>query len=386
MAKQNDDRPDLDDEPASPGNPWGGAGRPRPRPVGGQDRDGGGDLEDMLRRMQSRLRRPGPGGGQGRQLKSPFSGRRLPLLGAFVLAAWASSGVYVVNEGEQGVITRFGAFQSAVGPGLGVHLPAPFEDIRVVKTSTVRRELIGEREGQPVPEESLMLTADQSIVDIGFVVLWQVKDVRDFVFKVEGVENLVRAVAESAMREVVGRRDLDAIITTERAMVEAETRELMQRTLDGYESGVSINNVQLQSAKAPPAVTDAFNKVLEAEQTAEASINQANKFRNTEVPSARADAQRLLAQAQGYRDATVRQAAGEAARFSSLYEEYRLNPRVTRDRLYIETMERVYGQANKVVVDGKGAALPYLPLDRLFEQGARRSGAAAPAQPEGARQ
>ena len=288
-----------------------------------------------------------------------------------------------MDEGEQGVIIRFGAYQSTVGPGLGVHLPAPFEDIRVVKTSTERREQFGDQEGRPVPEESLMLTADQSIVDIGFAVLWQVKDVRDFVFKVADVEATVRAVAESAMREVVGRRDLEAIITTERATVEAETRELMQRTLDRYQSGVVVNSVQMQSAKAPPAVTEAFNKVVVAGQAAEAAINDANKFRNTEVPKARGDAQKLLQQAQGYRDATVREASGEAARFDSIYEQYRQNPRVMRDRLYIETMERVYSGANKVVVDGKGAALPYLPLDRLFEQGARRGGAAQAAPVQG---
>jgi len=335
----------------------------------------------MLRSLQSRWRTPG---GRGERPGKPtLSGRRLPLVAAFLVAGWAASGVYVVDEGEQGVIVRFGAYQSTVGPGLGVHLPAPFEDIRVIKTSTVRREQIGERDGQPAPDESLMLTADQSIVDIGFVVLWQVKDVRDFVFKVENVEDTVRAVAESAMREVVGRRQLEAIITTERATVEAETRDLMQRTLDSYQSGVSVNNVQLQAAKAPPAVTEAFNKVLIAEQAAEAAINDANKFRNTEVPNARGDAQKLLQQAQGYRDATVREASGEAARFDSIYEQYRQNPRVMRDRLYIETMERVYGQANKVVVDGKGAALPYLPLDRLFEQNARRGAGAQPAPVKG---
>lgn len=353
-------------------NPWGSGpkqpwGSP-PRTPGGQ----GPDLEDMMRRMQSRFR-----GGARRNGDEPQKmGRGMAVLATLIFAGWAASGVYMVDEGEQGVITRFGAYQTVVGPGLNFHLPWPVENVQVSKVSLQRREEIGLREGRPHFDESLMLTRDESIVDINFTVLWQVKDVKDFVFNVRGVEDprsgdspLIFAVAESAMREVIGQRDLEPIITTQRSEVESATRDLMQRTLDAYGAGVLISQVQLQAAKAPPEVTDAFNKVLEAEQLAEQSINQANQHRNTVVPAARGEAQKQLQDAEGYKEAAVREAGGEAARFNSIYEQYRQNPRVTRERLYIETMERVYGKANKVVIDGRSnTALPFLPLDRLFQQ------------------
>jgi modulator of FtsH protease HflK len=334
--------------------------------MGGQ----GPDLEEMMRRMQERFR----GNGGGNDAAARF-GRGAGVLGAILAAGWLASGVYVINEGEQGVVTTFGAFTSVANPGLGAHWPWPVQSIRIEPVSLQRQAEIGQRNGKSYREESSMLTRDQSIVDVNFIVQWRIKDIKSYVFNVRSPDELVFAVAESAMREVVGQRDLDQIITTQRSEVQNSTRELMQRTLDSYKVGVEIAQVQLQSAAAPAEVIDAFNDVLRAEQEAEATINEANSYRNQIVPQARGDAQKQLQDASAYREQVVREAKGEAARFNQIYEQYRLNPRVTRQRLYLETVERVYGGANKVIVDGKAGSLNYLPLDRLL--------GAKPAQAEG---
>lgn len=343
------------------GNPWGSGPRQpwgnQPRPQGGQ----GPDLEDLMRRVQSRWR-----GGGRRGDDKPGSGRGALVLGALVLLGWAASGVYVIDEGELGVVTRFGAFQSVAAPGFGVHLPWPIESIQVEKFTEQRRLEIGQRDGARNTDESLMLTRDESIVEVNFTVFWQLKDVKDFVFNVYEPDRLVFAVSESAMREVIGQRDLEQIITTQRSEVEGATRDLMQRTLESYGTGVTVTQVQLQSVTAPSDVIEAFNDVLRAEQEREATINQANGYRNQVVPQARGEAQKLLQESEAYREQAVRDANGEASRFSQIYEQYRANPRVTRERLYIETLERVYGKADKVVIDGRSSALPFLPLDRLF--------------------
>lgn len=309
--------------------------------------------------MQARFR----GGREGG--KPPKFGRGAAVFVSLLAAGWFASGVFMVDEGELGVITTFGAFTSVATPGLGVHLPWPIQDIRVERVTLQRRVEIGARESSQAGSERSMLTRDESILDVSFTVLWQVKDVQDFVFNVRQPEELVRAVAESAMREVVGQRNLDAIITTERSQVEQSTRELMQRVLDAYDVGVEITQVQLQEATAPNEVIDAFNDVLRAEQDAEALINQANRYRNEVVPQARGQAAQLLQEAQAYREQAVRDANGDAERFAQVYEQYRANPRVTRERLYLETMERVMAGADKVIIDGRSGAVPYLPLDQL---------------------
>lgn len=335
----------------------------------------------MMRRMQERFRggtRLGGSTGPGGDDRARF-GRGVGVLGAIAAAGWLVSGVYVINEGEQGVVTTFGAFTSVANPGLGAHLPWPIQSIRIEPVSLQRQAEIGQRDGKPNREQSSMLTRDQSIVDVNFIVQWRVKDIKAFVFNVRRPEELVSAIAESAMREVVGQRDLDQIITTQRSQVQQATLDLMQRTLDSYKVGVEIAQVQLQSAAAPAEVIDAFNDVLRAEQEAEATINEANSYRNQIVPQARGDAQKQLQDASAYSEQVVREAKGETARFNQIYEQYRLNPRVTRQRLYLETIERVYGGANKVIVDGKAGSLNYLPLDRLL---ASKPSAADASQPQ----
>jgi membrane protease subunit HflK len=344
--------------PQKPQNPWGGQPPPR-RPD-----DKGPDLEEMMRRLQNRMRggRPGGPGGPGRA----FGPSGLLVLGALLVAGWFASGVYVVDEGENGVVTRFGGFARLTGPGLHVHLPSPIENVVVEKVTQQRSTTIGSRNGQDVPAESLMITGDEAIVDIDFTVVWQLSDTpQDFVFNNRDPEELVLAVSESAMREVVGQAQLEAIISTERSNIEIRSRDLIQRVLNSYNAGVRVVRVQLQKASAPDAVIDAFNDVDRARQEAETTINEANAHKNQVVPTARGEAAKSLAEAEGYRESVVREASGEAQRFNAIYEQYRRNPRVIRERLYLETMGRVYGGADKIIIDGRTGVQPYLPLEQL---------------------
>lgn len=345
--------------PQKPQNPWGGQQPPR-RPD-----DKGPDLEDMMRRLQNRMRggRPPSGGGAGGRSFGPSG---LLVLGALLVAGWFASGVYVVDEGENGIVTRFGAFERLTGPGLHVHLPSPMENVFVEKVTQQRSTTIGSREGQDVPAESLMITGDEAIVDIDFTVVWQLSDTpQDFVFNNRDPNELVLAVSESAMREVVGQAQLEAIISTERSNVEIRSRDLIQRVLNQYNAGVRVVRVQLQKASAPDAVIDAFNDVDRARQEAETTINEATAHKNQVVPNARGEAAKTLAEAEGYRESVVREASGEAQRFNAIYEQYRRNPRVIRERLYLETMGRVYGGADKIIIDGRTGVQPYLPLEQL---------------------
>ncbi len=310
----------------------------------------------MLKNLQSRWRPAGAGGGGGmggglRQMgPSGFL-----VLGALIVAGWFASGVYVVDEGENGVVSRFGSFHRLSTPGLHVHLPTPIETVRVERVTFQRSQQVGFRDTEDRPNESLMLTKDEAIVDIDFTVIWQLSDrPQDFVFNVRNPEEAVLAVAESAMRETVGQSDLEQIISSERSSVETRTRDLMQATLNSYEAGVKIVRVQLQKATAPEAVIEAFNDVDRARADAESSVN-----------TARGEAARMLQEAEAYREKNVREAAGEAERFNLVYEQYRRSPKVTRERLYLETMERVFGGADKIIVDGRSGAVPYLPLDQL---------------------
>lgn len=317
-----------------------------------------------MRRFQDRMRGGvgrGGRGGDGRQ----FGPAGFAVLGALLVAGWFASGVYVVDAGEQGVVTRLGAFDRITGPGLHVHLPPPFESVRVEQVTLQRRVQVGFREGQDRLTESLMLTRDESIVDIDFTVVWSLKDARDYVFNVRNPEEMVFAVSESAMREVVGQRTLEAIITRDRGAVEESTRTLMQATLDGYKSGIQINQVQLQSATAPQVVIEAFDDVVRASQDADTKINEATRYLNEVVPQARGEAARMVQEAEAYRERAVREANGEAERFRLIQEQYKGAPRVTRERLYLETMERVFGGADKIIIDGRTGVTPYLPLDQL---------------------
>jgi membrane protease subunit HflK len=321
----------------------------------------------MLRQWRERFRFGGGGGGAGGGERRGLS---WPLIAAILFIGWLSTGIYFVNEGERAVITRFGRYDRTTTPGAHWHMPPPFEARQKFNVTGVRSDEIGcDRNNNDCadPEEGLMLTGDRNIVDIHFKVYYNIADVVAFAFNVRDPvdadrndnQGAVRQVVESAMREVIGRRQLEAVITTDRAAVEQEVQQLAQQVLNDYRAGVRINLVQLLNATVPPDVQAAFNDVISANQDAETAVNNANR-----------DSARLVNEAQAYREQTIRQATGEAQRFSSVYEEYRLAPQVTRDRLYIETMERVYHNGNLIILDQRGGAVPYLPLDGMVRRNA----------------
>lgn len=344
--------------------PWGsGPRRPWGEPPRGPQRETPPDLEEMMRRFRERFGGFGGrngGGGGGRFLRGPIP---LPAVIGVLVAGWLLTGVYFVDEGEQAVITRLGDYNRTTGPGANWHLPAPFEAVRVVNVTEQRTAEIGfvsRNQGAALadnPDESLMITGDRNIVEIHFRIYYNIKGVSDFVFNVRDPDNAVRNVAESAMREVIGRRQLEPIITTERGAVEQDVETLMQQVLDEYQSGVQVLQVELLRAAAPSAVIEAFNDVVNAGQDAETLVNNAQR-----------DQARIVAEAQGYRERVVREATGEAERFVAVYSEYRQAPQVTRDRIYMETMERVYQRGNLIILDQRGGAVPYLPLDGLMRR------------------
>jgi membrane protease subunit HflK len=322
----------------------------------------------MLRRWRERFRFGGGGGGGGRGPggRGPIS---LPLVGAILFVGWILSGVYVVDETQHAVITRLGRFDRTTLPGIHWNMPAPFEARQIVDVTTQRTEEIGcATQGNDCvdePDESLMITGDRNIVEIHFRIYYNVADAVKFVFNVRDPvgrndePGAVRQVAESAMREVIGRRQLEPIITTERAAVEQNVAQLTQQVLDEYQAGVQVLRVELLSASAPPAVIDAFNDVVRAGQDAEAAVN-----------NARRETAQIVNAAQAYKEQVVREATGEGQRFNAVYAEYRLAPQVTRDRIYLETMERVYQRGNLVILDQRSGAVPYLPLEGMIRRNA----------------
>ncbi|MCP3372976.1 FtsH protease activity modulator HflK [Bradyrhizobium cajani] len=360
---------------SGPKGPWGSG----PQPVGPRPPD----LEDLLRRGQDRLQQIMPGG--------YFSGVGITLIILLILAFWLLSGFFRVQSEERGVVLRFGKHVRTVDPGLNYHLPYPIETVLLPKALRVNTTSIGmtliddpARRGRSirdVPEESLMLTGDENIVDVDFTVLWRIKPdaggVGDFLFNIQNPEGTVKAVAESAMREVIGRSQIQPILTGARNTIEQGVQELIQRTLDSYGAGILITQVQMQKVDPPAQVIDAFRDVQAARANLEQLQNEAQTYANQVVPQARGRAAKILQDAEGYKEQAVAEAKGQSARFLKVYEEYKKAPDVTRERIYLETMERVLGGADKLVYDGGPAGqgvVPYLPLPELAPKRAPTTG------------
>mgnify|MGYP001553200170 CR=1 FL=1 len=352
------------------GGPWGGGG---PGPWGS---GGGGrgfqppNFEDTLRRLQNFLRRILPGGtGSG--------GPGIWVVGfAIVVLLWLASGIYRVEPDEEGIVLLFGAYAGKTAPGLNYHWPWPIEEAMTPTVTRVNRIEIGFRAGAPgrggsvtdVPEESLMLTGDENIVDVNFTVFWLVKDAPYFLFNIRDPEVTVKAAAESSMREVIGHTEIASALAEGRAKIENDTQKLLQEILDAYGSGVQITQVQLQKVDPPGPVIDAFRDVQSAKIDQQRATNEAESYRNDVVPRAHGDASRIDQEAQAYKAQVVLQAQGDAARFQSVYQSYAASEDVTARRLYIETMESILKNTNKVVIDRAAAGsgvLPYLPLPAI---------------------
>ncbi len=341
--------------------PWGRA----PQSGGG---GGGGppDLEDLLRRSQDRLRRFLPGGGRG------FTTGSLLIILLGIVVVWLLSGIYFVGAREQGVVLRFGKFIARTAPGPNYHLPWPIETVEtpeVTKENQINigygqvTDANGQTSTEDVPEESLMLTGDENIVDVNFTVFWVIKDAGAYLFNVDTPDQAIKAVAESAMREVVGQNQIEPILTQDREPVQIQVRELMQKTLDEYGAGVTVTRVQMQKVDPPLEVISAYRDVQAARADQERMRNEAEAYANKIIPEARGQAAQIVQQAQGYKQKAIAEASGEAKRFTSVYEEYRKSPEITRKRMYLETMAHLFAPMNKVIVDENAAKniIPYLP-------------------------
>jgi membrane protease subunit HflK len=367
------------------GGPWGSGPK---GPWGSGPQSGGStppDLEDLLRRSQDKLKNLLPGGSMG--------GRGFLLLGMAAVALWFFSGFFRVDSQELGAVMRFGKFVRTATPGLNYHLPYPIETVRtapalrVIKTDIGMRIVDDIRRGpttRDVPEESLMLTGDENIVDVDFAVLWKVKPdgFGDFLFNIQAPEGTVKAVAESAMREVIGRSNIQPILTGARQNIETAVHDLMQKVLDSYGAGVLIDQVQMQKVDPPSQVIDAFRDVQAARADLERAQNEAQTYANRVLPEARGRVAQITQNAEAYREQTVAEAKGQTSRFLQIYEEYKKAPAVTRQRLYLETMERLFGGTEKIILDsgsnsGAGGVVPFLPLNELT-----RPRPTTPAQPQ----
>jgi membrane protease subunit HflK len=360
------------------GGPWGqrgGSGGPW-----GSGPQGGGppDLEEILRRSQDRLKNIIPGGSMG--------GKGLAAIVLFGVFLWLATGFYTVRPNEVGLNLIFGRYVGQSLPGLNYNLPYPIGSVIRPNVTAVNRTEIGYRPGgaqgraRDVAEESLMLTGDGNIIDIDFDALWRIDPARanDYVFNLQNPEGTIKAVAESAMREVIGRRQIQAVLTTEQASVAHEVQEIMQHTLNGYRAGVLVTGIQLQAVVPPPQVREAFYDVNAAQQDAVRVQNEAGAYASRVVPEARGRASQIVQQAEAYREQAVAEATGQASRFNQIYDAYSKAPDVIRERMFLETMERIFGATDKIVIDqnaqGGQGVVPFLPLNQTQP---RQGGAAS---------
>src|SRR5262252_1258258 len=351
------------------GGPWSGnrGGGPGPRGRGPQPPD----FEELLRRGQDRFRRLVPGGFG--------TGTGIAIVAIAILVIWLASGFYRVLPDEVGVVLRFGAYNRTTQPGLNYHLPAPIEKVLTPSVTRVNRTEIGYRSAEgatargvgsrQVAEEALMLTGDENIVDINFTVFWVIKNAQGYLFNIRDPDATVKSAAESAMREVVGETPIAQALSEGRGKIETDTQHLLQGILDAYGAGVEVTQLQLLKIDPPAPVIDAFRDVQRALADRERLRNEAEAYRNDIIPRARGDAVRIKQEAEAYRQEITARSQGDADRFLSVYNAFKAAQDVTQQRLYLETMEEILKNSNKVIIDksaeGSSGVLPYLPLPAL---------------------
>lgn len=339
-------------------NPWGQG------PGGGNEPP---NLDDLIRKGQEQLKGAFPGG---------FGGKGLLIIIALVVLGWLATGFYRVGEDEQGVVLRFGKWVETTGSGLHYHLPSPIESALTPKVTVVNRVDIGfsgdttARRGQRLSDfsrERSMLTGDENIAELEYSVFWQISDAGKFLFNIQYQELTIKAVAESVMREIIGQTTLQSALTEGRADIEAKAREKTQAVLDSYEAGVYISQVKLSEVDPPASVVDAFRDVQAAQADKERLQNEAEAYQNDIIPRARGEAAKMLQEAEAYREQVIARADGEASRFLAVYEAYKQAKDVTRQRIYLETMEQILKGMNKIIVDDKAGTgvVPYLPLPEV---------------------
>src|SRR6476660_1111493 len=324
-------------------------------------------INDLFGRKAGGPGDTGPGGGGTRPVL-PLSG--VGILVALVLLVWLASGFYIVDEGRRGVVTRFGKYTETTQPGPRWHLPFPVEAVELVEFSQVKTIEVGYRNTpkNKIDKEAVMLTDDENIIDIQFAVQYNLKSAEDYVFNNRRPDQIVAYVAESAIREVVGKAKMDFALYEGREQIAKQTEQLMQQMLDRYGTGVFVQKFTLQNVQPPDKVQAAFDDAVKAGQDRERLKNEGQAYANDVVPRARGNAARLLEEANGYRTEVEQRAQGDAERFSRILVEYQKAPAVTRDRLYLDMMQSVLGSSSKVLVDQKSGSLLYLPLDKLIQQ------------------
>ena len=349
----------------------------------GNGQNGPPDLDDLIKDLKKKF--SGFLGGGGRKSAGGGGGGGMPSLGGkswglivLVLGLlWAASGFYVVEQGEQGVELQFGQYKQVTEAGLRWHLPYPVEAVEIVNVQQIRTVEVGYRSNTrsnqfaTVPQEALMLTKDENIIDIQFAVQYDIKDPRFLLFNVsENLDQVVRQATESSVREVVGRNTMDFAITGGRAEIAQETRLLLQNILDRYTTGINVKAVEMQNAQPPSEVKGAFDDAVKAREDEVKFRNEAEAYANDIIPRARGSASRVLQEAQAYQASVVAKAQGEASRFTQVLNEYHKAPGVTRDRLYIDAMEQVLSRSTKIMIDQSagGNNVMYLPLDQLIRQ------------------
>jgi len=364
-------------------SPWGETPRGQSGGKGGYNPDGP-NLDDMLKEAQDRFGKMFSGGNGS----SPSSKGSIGILLIILLILWGITGFYRVLPEEHGVILTFGKWtDTKTSPGLKYHAPWPIQAVQKVNVTFERRIQVGFTDKtssrrfnrstneigslNDVPAESLMVTGDENIIDIDFVATWQISDAGKYLFEIRNPEQTIKKVAESAMREIIGRTPIQPALTEARGDIQVKTRELMQHMLDAYNSGVNINEVQLQKVDPPSQVVDAFDDVQRARADKERLRNEAETYRNDIIPIARGEAEKLKQEAEAYKQSVINIATGDAERFLSVYKAYSVSKDVTRTRMYIETMQKILSKSNKVIIDndkdGMGV-MPYLPLDQFKKQ------------------
>ena len=339
--------------------------------------DGPPDLDDVLRNVNKKIsdifgKKGGDGGNGGSRGKDPkqHSTGGIVLLIGILLVGWLASGFYIVNEGHRGVVLRFGQYVDTTPAGLRWHMPYPVEQVELVNVSQVRTVEIGYRNNvrSKVLKEALMITDDENIVDIQFAVQYILNNPENYLFNNRSPDDAVLQAAETAIREIIGKSEMDYVLYEGREDVAAEATQLMQRILDRYEIGIAISRVTMQNAQPPEQVQAAFDDAVKAGQDRERQKNEGEAYANDVIPRAIGNAARLIEQAAGHKERVIARAEGDASRFEQILVEYSKAPDVTRERLYLDMMQEVLSNASKIMIDQEGGNnLLYLPLDKLVE-------------------
>lgn len=347
---------------------------------GRDDQEGPPDLDEAIRSLQKKLGSLLGGGDEGNNSddngnngsnSNPF--RSLGILAGGALLLWTATGFYIVDQGKNGVETRFGKYIATTQAGWHWHFPSPIDQVDVVNVDKQESIEIGYRssvekhsEGLGVPEEALMLTEDENIIDVRLAVQYQIKDAKDYLFSLSDPIATLRQVTESAERGVIGSNKMDYVLTEGRSQIVSEIKQEIQSAMDTYHSGIQITSVNLQDAQPPEQVQSAFEDAIKAREDKQRLINEAETYANDVVPKARGTAARKMQEAQGYKEQVIAQAEGEASRFSQLLNEYRKAPEVTRQRLYVAAMESILSKGNIAMVDVRTNNMLYLPLDKMM--------------------